>query len=241
MVMHEAGTSKRRGTVAELAKDARVSMDESRAAIDELDVTKAADVTKKGGIVTLTNRRRQREEIERLGARLRKRKQRSHKDVTNTPSSSSSSNTTPTPPGEGGGDALRSALKTCGVHGDADLAACDAKGLTAWDVFAVSAKVARDKDVRNRAAVLTHRLLNGYTPTILIKPLELSSVANTGRIWSICGHRVVGQVKHNPEFVYFADDSGVQQQIAASELKPANITFTEETRPELLQMSKEGK
>jgi hypothetical protein len=85
------------GTYEQLARLCRCTSEEMRAAISELNVTKAADVTECNGNVTVKNRRMQRESKEREDNNKRVRKYRGNDDVTemkrkcNDSSSSSSS------------------------------------------------------------------------------------------------------------------------------------------------------
>lgn len=74
------------GTRDGLAKLGRCSAVHVESALQDLSHTKAANVTERNGIVTVTNRRMRREYITRSGNRLRKQKQRctldSHAPVT---------------------------------------------------------------------------------------------------------------------------------------------------------------
>jgi hypothetical protein len=102
--MHEADQSGTiSGTAEQLARIARCSPVDLDHAIADLQTTGAAVVTKRVGVVTVSNRRMQAAYVARLSARLRKRKERCHNDVTSPSSSSSSTSVNPQPP-EGAAD-----------------------------------------------------------------------------------------------------------------------------------------
>lgn len=108
--MHESDRSgELRGTREQLARIARCSTVELDAALTDLQTSKAADVTDRNGVVTLTNRRMNREFLARKEAARRQaecRSRDSHTKVT-PPSSYSPSDsqhkTPPNPPAKPGG------------------------------------------------------------------------------------------------------------------------------------------
>lgn len=88
------------GTPEQLARMLSCSIPEINTVLDELNVTKVADVTKSNGIVTVLNRRMVRDEKERKSTRLRVKKFRNGQcnDSSNesvTPPSSTSSSSSP--------------------------------------------------------------------------------------------------------------------------------------------------
>lgn len=75
--MHDAGgTGQITGTPEQLARICRCSTAEMVCAIEEISATKTGNVTKRDGIVTLTNRRMKKAHDATVSARDRKRKQR---------------------------------------------------------------------------------------------------------------------------------------------------------------------
>lgn len=77
--MHECGRSGRvTGTVEQLSRIGRCTTAEIRLALDELKATRAGDVSERNGVVTVVNRRMQREDRERLLTRERVAKHRSN-------------------------------------------------------------------------------------------------------------------------------------------------------------------
>lgn len=85
--MHESDRSGHlQGTADQLARTLRCLPSEVIAAASELEATNAADVTIRNGVITLVNRRMQREHLKRLATRERVAKHRC-----NDPSSSSTS------------------------------------------------------------------------------------------------------------------------------------------------------
>lgn len=100
--MHEAARSgKLSGTADQLSRVLRCSPTQVRHAASELRANGAADVEECNGVVTLVNRRMQREYEERLAIKRRVRKHRGNADETPnvTPPSSSSSSTSDPPIG----------------------------------------------------------------------------------------------------------------------------------------------
>lgn len=96
--MHECGRSGQvSGTVEQLSRIARCTTAEIRVALDELKLTRTAEVSERNEIVTVINRRMKREARERLMTNERVKKHRCNAPETevkrecNTPSSSSSS------------------------------------------------------------------------------------------------------------------------------------------------------
>ena len=80
--MHESDSFSLTGTVAQLARICRASESEMQSAIDDFCHTGAVTVTKRNGIVTLINRRRERAFSQRDKDRIRQQKHRRHGDVT---------------------------------------------------------------------------------------------------------------------------------------------------------------
>jgi hypothetical protein len=79
--MHECGRSGAlSGSPEQLSRVLRCTESALMAAIDDLQATGAADVTSRNGIITLNNRRMQREDKERQGNRLRQDRYRKKKD-----------------------------------------------------------------------------------------------------------------------------------------------------------------
>ena len=96
--MHDRGRmGELRGTTDQLARLARCSAAEIVAALTDLQITEAADVTIRNGVVTVINRRMRREAKLRDDNRTRKRRSRGHGDVTEKSRLYSSSSSSKTP------------------------------------------------------------------------------------------------------------------------------------------------
>jgi hypothetical protein len=246
--MHLAGrTGLLSGTPRQLSQILRCTLDEFATAFAELKAQKVGDVKMKNGVVTLVNRRMQRQHREREATKKRVDKCRrnakgnAESNAPETPHSHShshNSSSSPNPltgvddgPAAPGNEdpTTRAILADFGIEGVSLPRCANTPGLTPVVAIQLCERAKRVANRNPQGWLVSHLTKNGFHPPKVIPTEDVYRLAKDGRIGAVAGHELhptEPNVGHGSGFVEFTDAGGTKRRVRAEQLTPDAITIT---------------